>query len=122
MGFVSEREKYEFYHRAKVVVQPSIKEGWGLTALEAQLCGTPVICADSPGLRETLIDGKTGYLYEHGNIKELAAKIKDILTDDKKWIRFSNSAIEWVKNFSWEHSAAMMEKIIIDVYDEQKEK
>ncbi len=116
-GFVSEEEKYEMYQKARVIVQPSIKEGWGLTAIEAQACGTPVICANSPGLRETLIDGKTGYLYDYGNITELAKKIKDILTDDTKWLEFSNSAIEWARNFSWDYSAEKMEKIIMEVYN-----
>ncbi len=116
-GFVSEKEKYEIYQRARVLVQPSVKEGWGLTAIESQACGTPVICADSPGLKETLLNEKTGYLYEYGNIKELAAKIKDMITDDTKWQKFSNAAIEWAKNFSWDRSAEAMEKILMDLYD-----
>ncbi len=118
-GFVSEKEKYDIYRQARVVVQPSIKEGWGLTAIEAQACGTPVICANSPGLKETLITGKTGYLYEYGDIKELAEKIKEILTNDTKWQMFSNAATEWAKNFSWDHSAEVMEKILMDVYHEK---
>jgi len=114
-GFVSEEEKYKMYQKARLIVQPSIKEGWGLTAIEAQACGTPVICANSPGLRETLIDGKTGYLYDYGNITELAKRIKDMLSDDTKWLEFSNSAIEWARNFSWDYSAEKMEKIIMEV-------
>uniref|UniRef100_A0A7V1EJ47 Glycosyltransferase family 1 protein n=1 Tax=candidate division WOR-3 bacterium TaxID=2052148 RepID=A0A7V1EJ47_UNCW3 len=116
-GFVSEEEKYKMYQKARLIVQPSIKEGWGLTAIEAQACGTPVICANSPGLRETLIDGKTGYLYDYGNITELAKKIKDMLSDDTKWLEFSNSAIKWARNFSWDYSAEKMEKIIMEVYN-----
>jgi len=112
-GFVSEREKYEVYNRARVVVQPSIKEGWGLTAIEAQACGTPVICANRPGLKETLIDGKTGYLYDYGNITQLTDKIKVLLIDNKKWLNFSNVAREWAKKFSWDRSAEMMEKILL---------
>ncbi|MEO0122773.1 MAG: glycosyltransferase family 4 protein [candidate division WOR-3 bacterium] len=118
-GFVSEKEKYETYQKARVVVQPSVKEGWGLTAIEAQACGTPVICANSPGLKETVVNEKTGYLYEYGNIKELAAKIKDMIIDDTKWQKFSNAAIEWAKNFSWDRSAESMEKILMDVYNEK---
>uniref|UniRef100_A0A7C4TB98 Glycosyltransferase family 1 protein n=1 Tax=candidate division WOR-3 bacterium TaxID=2052148 RepID=A0A7C4TB98_UNCW3 len=112
-GYVSEREKYEMYYRARVVVQPSIKEGWGLTAVEAQACGTPVVCANSPGLKETVIDGKTGYLYEYGNINELSDKIKDLLFDDEKWNSFSRAAKEWAKNFSWDNSAEQMEEILL---------
>lgn len=115
-GFVSEKEKYKFYQRARVVVQPSIKEGWGLTAIEAQACGTPVICADSPGLKETLIDGKTGYLYPYGDIEKLAKRITEMLQDDDRWLNFSWAASEWAKKFSWEHSAEIMEKILLSVF------
>ncbi len=112
-GYVEEQEKYRIYHQARVVVQPSIKEGWGLTAIEAQACGTPVVCANSPGLRETVIDGKTGYLYDYGNIAQLSQKIKDLLLNDNKWSQFSESAREWSKNFSWDRSAELMEKILL---------
>ncbi|MGQ9664030.1 MAG: glycosyltransferase family 4 protein [bacterium] len=111
-GFVQENEKYEIYHRARIVVQPSIKEGWGLTSIEAQACGTPVICANTPGLRETVIDGKTGYLYDYGNITQLAERIKELLLDDEKWLNFSNAAQEWAQRFSWDSAAEMMEKIL----------
>lgn len=111
-GFVSETEKYKIYHQARIVVQPSIKEGWGLTSIEAQACGTPVICAKTPGLKETVIDGKTGYLYDYGNIPQLTDKIKELLLDDEKWQNFSNGAREWTKNFSWDSAAKMMEKIL----------
>lgn len=111
-GMVSEQKKYEIYKSARVVVQPSIKEGWGLTVIEAQSCGTPVVCANSPGLRETLIDGKTGFLYEYGNIAQLAERIKILISDDSLWHKFSDGAKEWAKNFSWEHSAGLMEKIL----------
>ncbi|MEO0135995.1 MAG: glycosyltransferase family 4 protein [candidate division WOR-3 bacterium] len=113
-GFVSEKEKYEMYQKARVVVQPSIKEGWGLTVLEAQACGTPVICARAPGLKETIIDGKTGYLYEYGNIPELAARIKELLTNDERWTAFSRAARDWAMNFSWDRSATLMEQIILN--------
>ncbi len=112
-GQVSEAEKYKIYRSARVVIQPSIKEGFGLTVIEAQACGTPVICANSPGLREALIDGKTGYLYPYGDIETLAQKIIDLLDDDTKWQNFSDAAKEWAKNFSWEHSAEEMERILL---------
>ncbi len=50
-GFVDEDEKVRLLQRAHVSVQPSEKEGWGLTVIEANACGTPVIAADAPGLR-----------------------------------------------------------------------
>ena len=47
-----------------MAVYPSLKEGWGLTNIEANACGTAVIAANSPGLRDSVKDGETGFLYE----------------------------------------------------------
>ncbi len=111
-GFVSEEEKYRIYSRARVVVQPSIKEGWGLTAIEAQSCSTPVVCANSPGLREVVADGKTGFLYPYGDIDTLTTKIILLLDDEEKWQNFSLAAREWANNFSWDNSAEQLDKIL----------
>jgi glycosyltransferase involved in cell wall biosynthesis len=111
-GFISEEEKYRMYHRARVVVQPSIKEGWGLTAIEAQSCGTPVVCANSPGLREVIQDGKTGFLYDHGDINSLVQKLQELLDNEKRWRQFSSSARMWASEFSWDRAAATLEQII----------
>jgi len=113
-GFVSEEEKFRIYSRARAVVQPSIKEGWGLTAIEAQACGTPVVCADSPGLREVVANGETGFLYPYGNIEKLAARITELLDNDDIWASFSCAAVKWTSTFSWDNAARKMEKILTE--------
>jgi glycosyltransferase involved in cell wall biosynthesis len=113
-GFVSESEKNRVYETARVIVQPSIKEGWGLTAIEAQSCGTPVICADSPGLREVVVHKKTGFLYEYGNVDALAARIVELLKDTKKWRQFSKAASEWASEFSWDRAAEKLERVLAE--------
>lgn len=114
-GFVSENEKFTVYSQARVVVQPSVKEGWGLTAIEAQSCGTPVVCADSPGLREAVVEDKTGYHYPYGDIEALQKRITDLLDDDATWKRFSLEAEKWAQNFSWDASADKFEAILKSV-------
>jgi glycosyltransferase involved in cell wall biosynthesis len=111
-GFVSEEEKYRIYSTARVVVQPSVKEGWGLTAIEAQSCSTPVVCADSPGLREVVVDGKGGFLYPYGDIERFADRIIELMDNDKKWQSFSNAAQVWAQKFSWDIAAIKLEKIL----------
>jgi glycosyltransferase involved in cell wall biosynthesis len=117
-GFISEGEKYRIYAQARVAVQPSIKEGWGLTALEAQSCGTPVICADSPGLREAVHHGKTGFLYPYGDIERCAHHMQMLLDDDALWQTLSNGARAWAQNFSWDTAAQKIEHIFQDVLKE----
>jgi glycosyltransferase involved in cell wall biosynthesis len=111
-GFVSEDEKARIYGTAQVIVQPSIKEGWGLTAIEAQSCGTPVVCADSPGLREVVVHSETGWLYKYGDINEMAARIIELLDNKKQWHQFSVSAKKWSGQFSWDYSAEKFEKVL----------
>jgi glycosyltransferase involved in cell wall biosynthesis len=111
-GFVSEEEKTRVYGAAQVIVQPSIKEGWGLTAIEAQSCGTPVVCADSPGLREVVVHSETGFLYQYGKIDEMADRIVTLLDNQKLWRQFSAAAEKWSKRFSWQNSADKFERIL----------
>jgi glycosyltransferase involved in cell wall biosynthesis len=111
-GFVSEDEKSRIYGTAQVIVQPSIKEGWGLTAIEAQSCSTPVVCADSPGLREVVVHNETGFLYKYGDIDEMADRIVELLDNKKKWRQFSVAARKWSGQFSWENSAEKFERIL----------
>ena len=74
-GFVSEEEKVKYLNEMHVAVNTSAKEGWGLTAIEANACGTPTVSSNVQGLRDAVVDGETGLLYEYGNREQLAEKI-----------------------------------------------
>ena len=67
LGYVSEERKIELYRQAWAVVMPSLKEGWGITNVEAAACGTPAIAADNSALRESVRDGETGFLVPTGD-------------------------------------------------------
>lgn len=107
-GFVDEATKVELLSKSYCVVNTSMKEGWGITNIEANACGTPVISANVPGLRDSVSEGLSGLLYEYGNIVELADKIRIILSDDKKRQHLSEGAVKWADNFSWAKSAEVM--------------
>jgi glycosyltransferase involved in cell wall biosynthesis len=104
-GFVSEMDKLEFLRQAHIAIQPSMKEGWGLTVLEANACGTPVIAANVPGLIDSVIDGETGILVPHGDPAMLAHEVVALLTDVKRYQRISQAAVEWARRFNWKQSA-----------------
>ncbi|MEZ4455982.1 MAG: glycosyltransferase [Gemmatimonadales bacterium] len=61
-GFVDEETKIRMFRTTWANVFPSPKEGWGITVMEAAACGTPSIASDSPGLRDSVVAGKTGWL------------------------------------------------------------
>ncbi len=102
MGFVSEEEKVRWMQEVWFVVNPSSKEGWGLTVIEANACGTPVIASNVPGLRDAVRDNETGLFYEFGNIEQLSGKILMMLNDSELRGRLSNEAYKWSMNFNWE--------------------
>lgn len=104
-GFVDDRTKIEILSKSHLVVNTSMKEGWGITNIEANACGTPVISANSPGLRDSIKDGQSGLLYQYNNIDDLTSKIKSVLDSPILLEKLSNGAIEWAKTFSWDKSA-----------------
>ena len=95
----------DILQKSQIVLYNSIKEGWGLTAIEASACGTPVIASNSPGLREAVVDGKTGYLVRHGDIDHLTQKICEIFKSPELQQKLENGSIEWANTFNWDKTA-----------------
>lgn len=106
-GFVSEERKIELLQRMWCKVTTSSKEGWGLTVIEANACGTPVLASNVEGLRDAVRDEETGLLYEFGNIEDLAAKLIRMLTDEALRTRLGANAVIWSKQFNWQKAAEM---------------
>ncbi len=111
-GQVSHEEKVRHLNESWVVVNPSPKEGWGLTVIEANACGVPVVAADSPGLRDSVRDGKTGVLYPYGRIENLAAALLNLLRDEPLRRTMGSEARRWAAGFSWDASAQQAVEIM----------
>ncbi len=111
-GYVPAEEKVRRLQQMDLVVNPSAKEGWGLTVVEANACGVPVVASDVPGLRDSVVDGTTGWLYPYGNIDRLAATIQRVLVDTAERARVGAEAVQWAARFTWDASADAMLKTI----------
>lgn len=115
-GYVSEEEKYKLLARAHILINASIREGWGLVVIEAASVGTPTIAYDSPGLRDSVKDGETGLLCKDKTPEDLAKNAIRVFEDKQLYIRLSANSIKWSKNFSWEDSSdrslRLIEKIV----------
>lgn len=115
-GYVTENKKYELLARAHVLINPSIREGWGLVVTEAASVGTPTIAYDVPGLRDSIRDGITGFLCEERNPTLLAENILKLLSNKKNYIKICDNAKDWSKEFSWKKTAReslkLLEKIV----------
>ncbi len=111
-GKVSEEEKRDILRTSWVFVTPSMIEGWGITTIEANACGTPVIASDVSGLRDSVRDGETGLLVPYGDAGILAEKIILILIDGTLRNILSRYAIEWAQNFEWQKNSKKFIEII----------
>jgi len=119
-GYVPEAEKIRLLQRANVVVNTSMKEGWGLSVLEANACGTPVIAANVPGLRDSVRHGRTGLLVPYGDPKALAESLRDLLTDHPKRAQMRQNAMDWAAQFDWDETARRGLKLLAQCRDRSR--
>ncbi len=115
LGFISEDEKRALYRRAWALAFASPKEGWGLTNLEAAACGTPVVASNSPGLRESVRDGETGYLVRHGDVAAMAGAFRRLADDAALVERLGLAARVFAERFTWAEAARQTEAHLLDV-------
>lgn len=112
-GRVSEMEKVRMLRGALFAVTTSPKEGWGLTNIEAQACGVPVVASDSPGLRESVRHGETGLLVPHSNVMSLADAMRLLLVDEGLRRSLAEKAAAWASGFRWETTARQTLDLIL---------
>jgi D-inositol-3-phosphate glycosyltransferase len=89
------------YSAAEVCVVPSHYESFGMVALEAMACGTPVIASRVGGLTYTVKDGRTGFLVPNDDPHALAKRIKLLLVDEDLRRDMGREATELAKRYSW---------------------
>jgi glycosyltransferase involved in cell wall biosynthesis len=114
LGFVGESEKRTLLRQAWALVFPSAKEGWGIANVEAEACGTPVIASDSPGLRESVLDQKTGLLVPHGDARALADAMIKIANDPELLLELGRGARTFSETLSWESAADQTESHMME--------
>ncbi len=114
-GYVSEEQKRDLFRRVWANVFTSPKEGWGITNLEAAACGTPTIASDSPGLRESVVDGKTGLLVPHADVESLAGAMHSLARDPERVDALGAAARRFAEGFSWDHAADLTEAHLREV-------
>ncbi|HUF27177.1 MAG TPA: glycosyltransferase family 4 protein [Gemmatimonadaceae bacterium] len=105
LGFIGEDEKLALLRRAWAMAFASPKEGWGITNLESAACGTPVVASDSPGLRESVRHGETGFLVPHGDVEAMAAAFGRLAASPSLVASLGAQGRRFAETFSWERAA-----------------
>lgn len=115
-GFVGEERKIELLRTTWANLFPSPNEGWGITVMEAAGCGTPSIASDSPGLRDSVRHGETGYLVPHGDPGALARRMLELAANPERVTALGRAARRLAETWSWDDAAlataAHLERVI----------
>ena len=114
-GYVDEERKRALFRSAWANVFPSPKEGWGLTVMEAAACGTPSLASNSPGLRDSVQDGRTGFLVPHGDPTALARRMLELAADPALVARMGDAARAAALAWSWDDAAAATEAHLMEL-------
>jgi D-inositol-3-phosphate glycosyltransferase len=104
----------DYYSAAATVVVPSHYESFGMVALEAMACGTPVIASDVGGLSVNIAEGFNGYLVPAGDAEALAGKLTLLLKYPSLSEHLGEQASRWAERYSWSTIADE----ILEVYRE----
>ncbi|MFO7281448.1 MAG: glycosyltransferase [Thermoanaerobacterales bacterium] len=104
-----------YYRAADVVLVPSRSESFGLVALEAAACGTPVVAAAVGGLRTLVEHGRTGFLVEQRDPRAYAAHAAQILANPPLAAALSAAAARRARDYTWSTTAARLRRIYADL-------
>ncbi|HEX6433118.1 MAG TPA: glycosyltransferase, partial [Gemmatimonadales bacterium] len=116
-GFVSEERKIDLMRWSWANVFPSSKEGWGITVIEAAACGTPSLASESPGLRDSVRQGETGFLVPHADVAALAARMLELADSPGLVARLGEAARRFAEGLTWERTAAATERHLTDIIE-----
>jgi glycosyltransferase involved in cell wall biosynthesis len=111
-GHVSEEKKTELLSRAHLMLFPGAREGWGITVIEANACGTPVVGYDIPGLRDSIREGISGALIKPNDFNAMAESAISLLSDRDSLKKLSQSSMAYSKGFTWDKTAEKFLSVI----------
>jgi len=108
LGELSDEDRKFIYNASDIFIMPNITvtgdvEGFGIVALEAGSCGLPVVASNIQGLRDAVINGKTGYLVEEGGVDGFVGRITDMNLDKAQIREIVNSTFDWAKIYKRYH-------------------
>ena len=103
----------DYYRASDLVCVPSYSESFGLVALEAQACGTPVVASAVGGLRTAVADGISGVLVDGHNPRAWSSVIARLLQEPQRRVLLSMGAFEHASHFGWDATS----RGTLDIYD-----
>jgi glycosyltransferase involved in cell wall biosynthesis len=110
---VSDEQLVALYNLADFVVLPSLYEGFGIPALEAMACGTPVACSNVSSLPEVV--GEAGLTFDPEDTTAIAAAVRRLATEPALRADLARGGLEQARRFSWHNSALHLKEVYADL-------
>jgi glycosyltransferase involved in cell wall biosynthesis len=123
LGQISQSKKYHLLAASWLHIQPSFKEGFGLTILEAAAVGTPTICFNVPGLRDVVRDGMNGIVVKKMTPEALGETLQTLLSHPRKINQLSKSSNHWAKTLpSWKKQTKLLENLLFKTLTDSQQR
>jgi len=110
------------YSAADMLIMPSYYESFGMVALEAMACGTPVVASDVGGLHYLVQDGKTGFVVPSGNPEALVDPLNELMNNDNLRKKMGQQAARFAQKYSWELISAEIAKVYAELLKHPEKK
>ena len=120
VGYVSQEERERLYAQARMLVLPSLDEGFGLTALEAMSAGVPVVVSNRGSLPEVV--GDAGVFIEPDDVSGLANAIERLAVDDAVALEHVRAGLERARAFTWTRAAATLRGAYVDAVARRRQR
>lgn len=114
-GFVSAENKYRIMKESLALLFPSIREGWGLIVTEAGAIGTPSIVYNSPGCRDSVDYGRSGYMCSENTPEKLAENMINCIENESDYVEKRRIAYEYANSFSWKNNTKIIDTILNEI-------
>ncbi len=116
LGRVTDEERNKLYASSWLAIQPSSHEGWGITVIEANFYGCPVVASNIAGLRDSVVDGKTGILVKPKSTIGFTKAILKVFNQPVLRQKMSYLGIERAKKFNWSENTNIFLSVVEKYY------
>jgi glycosyltransferase involved in cell wall biosynthesis len=114
-GYLPAADRDALLSRAWLTASLSAAEGWGCSILEAAAWGVPCVAVHAPGVRDSVIDGATGWLVKHpANLRDALASALRELADEDRARQVGAACQAWARCFSWDRSAELLAGVVLE--------